>query len=982
MAWVAIHGLADGENVESTILNRPIYELVERTAFLHQWLSGLVGAGLFESVQLTEVPLTTTGTEAPAVQDFVYLDPALGTYSKALATVSLLDSYTADATSFAVGLLTTKETTTGTIVLYGKTALTSNGSGWTLSELLESNETFRNGPYYLSALESGKMTANPSGPHVYLGYFMEDADSAGTGDFALLSPQYKDIAESHVHRAYQILTQPAGRNSFSGTLPTDTHSVLGFQGDTVPAAGDDIARLVPLGTWTGLADTTYTIWLSNLIGTTIGTSAAPTDFTDSYLHWTSSDGAEGSGYSRVWSYDSPVAIGTKGLLASLENIDDTDWDSPYIVAADAVGKRTWTLEAPTQTGGWLARDYRQYFDSYASVDNKLSFILIGGPHSSSDDRNFDTVTVKALDFFPLTYTGQPTDGDTITIDGAIFEMDSNSAVTAGNTSVTIGATSAETYTNLVNAIVNRALPNVDVAIAVASDNVHIGSAVAGGPTISESLGNATLGTVVQGDGNLLAGTAPNLWIYDKDRIMLVTDYWTSVAYWTPEDLDNGLRIIAIPYNDSGTAATANTIVVGDYWTSEIADEAPGANFMYAMGMQAAFLAHYPPVPKGVATFVLNGVELNSDAIFTSSESTYGIGNSTLYWYSALYADVPWARDWVSVLNPGTYTMQGIFYFVRQSQSTGVVTSLRPHTGSPIKVYQCGTQDNGNVGDLALDLDLNMETEDSTLPGYQVVKDTDGQKLIRGPVVERIVVVPPLTLTQSAGAASGQGVVELSTGDTFAGEFEEVALENAKQQLIGMFPYVQLLGWTTGGSANVPTGFVAKFRVPHTLDPTSQYRVIVYMTVFGETDIAWMADAYRLTAGVEFTYNVLPDFSAITLSEAWNTLTAGLMEGTTLTAEIPFGDDSIASPDNIYDAYDPMLIHNNASETPSTDVQRKIAHVLGSSFPTTGDFPATPYVKAGSLVAIRVSRADVADATKEYTGKLGFINIRWRLVRVN
>ena len=66
---------------------------------------------------------------------------------------------------------------------------------------------------------------------------------------------------------------------------------------------------------------------------------------------------------------------------------------------------------------------------------------------------------------------------------------------------------------------------------------------------------------------------------------------------------------------------------------------------------------------------------------------------------------------------------------------------------------------------------------------------------------------------------------------YSGEFDEVALENAKQELIGMFPYVKLMGWTTGGTGNIPTGFVAKFRVPHTISSALKFRVLTYMTVF-------------------------------------------------------------------------------------------------------------------------------------------------------
>lgn len=49
-------------------------------------------------------------------------------------------------------------------------------------------------------------------------------------------------------------------------------------------------------------------------------------------------------------------------------------------------------------------------------------------------------------------TSNPSDGDTVTINGTVFEFDSNASVTGGNISVTIGATYVDTITNLGNAI--------------------------------------------------------------------------------------------------------------------------------------------------------------------------------------------------------------------------------------------------------------------------------------------------------------------------------------------------------------------------------------------------------------------------------------------------------------------------------------------------------------------------------------------------
>ncbi len=47
------------------------------------------------------------------------------------------------------------------------------------------------------------------------------------------------------------------------------------------------------------------------------------------------------------------------------------------------------------------------------------------------------------------------------------------------------------------------------------------------------------------------------------------------------------------------------------------------------------------------------------------------------------------------------------------------------------------------------------------------------------------------------------------------------------------------------------------------------------------------------------------------------------------------------------------------------------------------FPASDTVKAGYTVAVRFANAGVisAHADAEYTGDLGFLNLRWKLVKV-
>jgi len=1012
--WVPVHGYG-AEALEQDILNRPVRELTERTNYLYDQLQGLLGAGTFQSVRILNAAIEVTGATAASVGDFVQLDRATRKYSQAIASVSATDAFVASPQTYAIGILTQLNAdNTGTIALYGKVNLGTNGAGWDLNGMVEgTDELFRNGTYHLSSVESGKMTSTPSGIAVYLGQFQEDPLNTGYGGFTLLSPQYRNTAEAHIHRAYPLCARPVGRHTISDSpaLPNSTHAISGFDPETAAGAVDSeddlIPRLVTSGAWTGDEATQYTIWLSNssdIAEAYAGSSDPSTDWTTVYLHWTSSDPLEPQGIKKLWSFETLVAVGTKGLLVGLEKMAGQDNDEAYI-PDDAEGvdinKRTWILDVPEMTCGWLPRRWRHYLADHTATDGLFSFVLYGGIHTSSDNREYDTVTVACGDIYNITYTGQPAVNEMLTVETKVFEFyTSTTTLDVGNVGVEIGADADSTYEHLVDAILAQAITNVFVARSPSNNSLAIVVPASG--TLSGSLTNATIpgSPSYTGTGNIVTGDIGVI-IYDQYNVSLIdaaSTYWSSIFYWSEIALSNGLTMMVIPYDDDGTAATANTATSGDYWDVTIVDEAPTAHFKYATGMHPALSMFYPPVPMGAATLVLNGVELASHGHFPTAPD-YRIGVRALHWYSDLHATVPWPRDWVDKSDDGSdvYRQNLIFHLVRMALGdTGVVTSLRPSHGSPIKVIQCGTGEPGTVGDLELDLDLKLEEVDAGLQGWRVVKAVDGQKLIRGSIVEQIQSDGSISITQSVGAPAGQGIVKLSVADNqYAGDFETVSLENAKQEVIGMFPYIRLLGWQTGSAANIPTAFVAKFRVPHTIAISEKFRVTVYATVFGEDEIPWVGGGSALYAGLQFEFTVLPDHVAIVGpdeaggEDVWNSLDQALPDGlmtmiTPTAAAVPFGvypESPATTP--IYKAYDPMLAHNDNT---LSDKARRQAQVFGDPFPTRSQVlnwtdAADPVVRAGSLVGIRISRADVIPAGQEYTGAIGFINLRWKLVSV-
>jgi hypothetical protein len=1076
--WAQVIGFADGEYIEESTLNRPIIQLRERTDFLYNRVQETLGTTNFEALRLVNVPLTIGTVAEPSVKDIVYLDPATRTYSKAVARATIESNVfqMADDAAYAVGILVSKAGDSGTVLVSGKLTLADTGD-WDLATMLEDDETFRSGPYYLSARTPGKLTANPTGMSIYIGYFTDSADIAGFGGVAIISPQYKDVGEAHVHRAFPLIGQPAGTQSIIGTPPNAQHTLAGYDprsvaqpvhgehsgvddattlldglynftlanyiglpitnvtagtssvvsdNDTDEVTTDDSiewdtgdewyigprTRLVVLGPYNSTLSTSYTLSLTNSTGVAAAGAAAPSNgtygFEDAYLKWVSSDATEGSGVVRLGGYEVPVAFGTKGCRAVLENtlegsgVTDEMWNWCEAAMED-LSRRQWIVTVPEDTRGWRARKFRQYAVNHQATDGGFSLVTFGA-YTNTEGRLEEQITVVATKLYKLEYTTNPSDGDTITIDGVVYEFDDDNVLASpNNVQVTIDYTSADdTYAALRDAMLGYGADNVHIAIDADTDAVFIGVATTATAALSVGYTGAALTLAYSGaTADISAGTLVML-VYDSANVtqVPVVGYWSTIDYFKPVTLKNGLKLMFTPFDVDRNDVTSSDVVAGDYWTASIVDEAPGAVFEYALDMDSAVRQYYPPVPLSAAALVVNGIEMESYATHPDNpvwRPAYG----GLYWYDDTYARVPWSVGWETVDVPGSYNTLITLYMVHMRvEDTSAVTSLQPAAGSPIKVMRCGTATAATVGDLELDLDLNLADENAGLDGYLVYKRIQGSKFLKGPVVSCIRAGAGISISSPPGVPIGVGVVTvgLSSAQDYAGDFQKLALRNAKQELIGMFPYTRLLGWNTYG-INRPSGLVAQFQVPYTIE--GEYQVYVYMTVFGEEDIAFVVGGLNTVkyVGMTMDYSVLRDYLPSDAANLYGTLTDNVITPANgpVQIDIPLGvapdgvtytDANGATSTKVYGAFDPMVVHNNPNET---DTAGRIIRVMNTAFPVIGDLKGTVAttaplsnvtVRAGSMIGIELQRANASNPSREYTGALGIMQLRWRLTRVD
>lgn len=373
----------------------------------------------------------------------------------------------------------------------------------------------------------------------------------------------------------------------------------------------------------------------------------------------------------------------------------------------------------------------------------------------------------------------------------------------------------------------------------------------------------------------------------------------------------------------------------------------------------------PAVPNNAASFVADGLELRSARYGDDRQwefETTDLPGVWIRWVgdsaSGAGMATPFRNDAWTAEEGGEKTVTTRFLSFHTNRMmvgpTGFVTSLQAEPGSPLRITDALSGSSALQGALVLGLSVDFETVARGVAGSEVVKRITGSKFETGPVVERI----------SGGSgvdvfpASGQGIVTISIGNAhFSGDFETIALKNAKQDLVsGIFPYTKLLGWSDG-SGNVRSGFTAKFRVPDYI-PYGEYRVVVSASVFGEEP------AEDATAAFSLRGYAMDDYS---LADEKQTAEAGIRNGKQ-------GYVPVAFPAG-YSAFDPVLVHGMPGVPDIAGQRQHVGDLL-----LKDEHDADLKVRPGCFVAVDVARRGlVGGSAVAYQAPIGFLSLRWNLI---
>jgi flagellar hook protein FlgE len=143
---------------------------------------------------------------------------------------------------------------------------------------------------------------------------------------------------------------------------------------------------------------------------------------------------------------------------------------------------------------------------------------------------FTLPPLTALGTNSVSFTGQPADGDTITIGGTTYEFDSNATVTPGNTSITIGGSLAATLANLDTAV-------TDPRMSVSGSTLNFLQTSTGG-----ALPVSFSSSAISGSGFTLASAPPGVAFGGNGTPSAFNIASVTVAGWATGASDSAIKL--------------------------------------------------------------------------------------------------------------------------------------------------------------------------------------------------------------------------------------------------------------------------------------------------------------------------------------------------------------------------------------------------------------------------------------------------------
>lgn len=221
-SWISvIHAILNGEAVDSTVSNRAILEVAERTEYLYDLIRA---AAAGQSLIAKRLPVDPT----VEVGDVVYYKKAVSKYNKAVAAIDTTGTtWFAAESAEVVGIVLYKDANNNADVLVSGSAplvdyLTAAGK--TLNDLMDIGAFGTGGVFYASASHAGKLTRSRSQVSALVG----SIDASGR---ITINPTTIGSNRDHTHFEIDLSTDHAASLSDRGWIAANSTN---FPGMTIP----------------------------------------------------------------------------------------------------------------------------------------------------------------------------------------------------------------------------------------------------------------------------------------------------------------------------------------------------------------------------------------------------------------------------------------------------------------------------------------------------------------------------------------------------------------------------------------------------------------------------------------------------------------------------------------------------------------------------------------------------------------------------
>lgn len=241
----------------------------------------------------------------------------------------------------------------------------------------------------------------------------------------------------------------------------------------------------------------------------------------------------------------------------------------------------------------------------------------------------------------------------------------------------------------------------------------------------------------------------------------------------------------------------------------------GAKFGYNLAKHPELASVFPPLPPESAFIEVYGSGWGSGR---EPEVAVKVDANGIWWMLDDYGWAPWSVDYWEVVgsppasggdpaerpapvdqqplhgwygDPTTvYTLSIFLWFSKLASKTndGVVASLRPCEGSPIRVLDCNCENEASSGHLRLALDLQLGEDPTLVPGGVVFKGVSGTTFVRGWVTEGVKSLSSAIqvagdAVDPDGYAQGRVTINYLDPNTTGRELDVslVALDNAREE---------------------------------------------------------------------------------------------------------------------------------------------------------------------------------------------------------